>query len=452
MGNIHENQRFFSQVHRESGRQTAVQLNPSHRASRSRNRNDHWLSVFGAGIAALIVGVAMLAVPSRSDAFVFGPTCPSSTNMVNRSLTVYNYGTEDIRVMVAASDCSVLASVDVPPNGSGSVTRTGLHGLQVVVLRTSDEWIVDDFIFVPAEGVKSYGPLPPTTTTPTTLATTTTTTLAPTTLAPTTVAPTTLAPTTLAPTTLAPTTLAPSTLVSTTLTPTTSVSRPTVVAAQPVISVPAPSFVSTSTTLAPSTTTPSTTTPSTTTPSTTTAASTSTTSTTIDPSNSRIGKLSPQNGIFASFQININEQTVLDDRRFCVHVYAEQNLNNVQDGIEPNLEHVIIRATPRFSGETKVAETNVDGNGCVMLLDGDYLIEVISPTTHVIYLDPDYRVAARKIPGSSVLGEVVDGPQQTLALTGSRSETQAAFAIALLLLGVGLTLTGSLGLVSRRTR
>ncbi len=344
-------------------------------------------------------------------------------------MTVYNYGTEDIRVMVGNNDCTVLASVDIAPNGSGSITQAGLHGLRVVVLRISDDWIVDDFIFSPPDSVKSYGPLPPatttTTTTTTTLAPTTTTTLAPsttTTLAPTTLAPTTLAPTTLAPTTLAVATTAPS-------------------GHSPVISVPSPA--SSSTTPQSSTTT---------TPSASTMVTTSTTSTTIDPTDPTVGKLPPQNGIFASFQVIINQQTVLDDRRFCVHVYAEQNLNNVQDGVEPNLEHVIIRATPRFAGETKAAETNAEGNGCVMLLDGDYLIEVISPTTHVIYLDPDYRVAARKIPGSSVLGEVVDGPEQILALTDTRSETQAGFAIALLLLGVGLTLTGSFGLFGRRSR
>lgn len=409
-----------------------MQLNPSHRASRSRNRNDHWLSVFGAGIAALLVGIAMLAVPSRGDAFTFGPSCPSSQNPVARTMTVYNYGTEDIRVMVGNNDCSVLAYVDVAPNGSGSITQAGLHGLRVVVLRISDDWIVDDFNFTPADSVKSYGPLPPATTT----TTTTTTTLAPTTLAPTTtttLAPTTLAPTTtttLAPTTLAPTTLAPTTLAVTTTAPS---------GHSPVISVPSPASSST-TPQSSTTTTPST------------MVTTSTTSTTVDPTDPTVGKLPPQNGIFASFQVIINQQTVLDDRRFCVHVYAEQNLNNVQDGVEPNLEHVIIRATPRFAGETKSAETNADGNGCVMLLDGDYLIEVISPTTHVIYLDPDYRVAARKIPGSSVLGEVVDGPEQILALTGTRSETQAGFAIALLLLGVGLTLTGSFGLFGRRSR
>lgn len=135
-----------------------------------------------------------------------------------------------------------------------------------------------------------------------------------------------------------------------------------------------------------------------------------------------------------------------DDRTICAHIFADQNLDGLQQPDEPNLQGMTFRATETKddSGFVRSAESNVMGDVCLgPLPGGEYLFELRSPTSRLIYLDPDITpklVTARR---SKVLSErlYAGGPvPDEVAFTGSDSQRTSLMAVSLGLIGFGLVL------------
>jgi hypothetical protein len=170
----------------------------------------------------------------------------------------------------------------------------------------------------------------------------------------------------------------------------------------------------------------------------------STTSVPGRPANSSTNSFTNPSGVLEQAVFEVPGDGSADDRTLCAHVFADLNVDGVQQQGEVDLPGMSLRVRAASSGLVRSGETNVRGDVCVGPLPaGEYTVELRSPTNRLVYLDPDVSTKLVTRSRTDVLGKTVgrDMPVPAeVAFTGSNSSRLFLLSISALMVGFGLVL------------